>query len=92
MIRIDFMSFNEGEPFKPAIDSSQRRMQRERELAIVEAIEIIEGKVCRPDEFAKHGSIQQANAGMEVFVWKSQPLLIFRYSPDRKHIFIEKNY
>lgn len=92
MKRIDFMNFDEGEPFKPEIDSAQRRMQKERERAIVEAVEVVEGRVCRLDEFAKFGLIKQSNDIYEIFVWRSQPLLIFRYSPDRKHIFIEKNY
>lgn len=91
MRRIDFNFFDDQN--EPTPKSKQYTyMEKERELAMIEAVEIVDGKVASPEDFKKHGAIQQANAGMEVFVWKSQPLLIFRYDASRQHIFIEKNY
>lgn len=92
MNRIDFNFFDGSDGGQVPIGRDKTRMEKERELAMIEAVEIVDGKVASPEDFKKFGGIHHTTSNTEVFVWKTQPLLIFRYDKLRQHIFIEKNY
>ena len=80
---IDFNFFsdedNENIIFKEAKTISEKLVQA-KELALIEAIEIIEGKVPSRQEIRNYGGIHKISDTEEVVYWRTKPILRFKWS------------